>query len=198
MPDPTTRASLLLRIRDPADREAWEQFALLYRPIVVNLARHRGMQSADADDLAQTVLIAISGAIERFEPDDSRAKFRTYLRTIARRAIINALTRVDPDRAGGGTDVLGILNDQPAVGPATATVDLEYRREIFAVAAEQIRVEFSEPTWQAFWKSVVENRSIDEVAAEMGRSRGSIYTARSRVMARLKQKVQELDCRDQP
>lgn len=197
MSDPSTRASLLLRIRDPSDREAWEQFVALYRPVVVNLARHRGMQPADAEDLAQMVLIAISGAIERFDPEDSRAKFRTYLRTIARRAIINAMTRVGPDRADGGTDMMGFLQQQPALGPVTETVDLDYRREIFAVAADQIRCEFAETTWQAFWQSVVEDRPIEQVASTLGCSRGSIYTARSRVMVRLKNKVQELDCRDQ-
>lgn len=170
MSDPTTRASLLLRIRDPADREAWDRFASLYRPIVVNLARHRGMQMADAEDLAQLVLIAI----------------------------INALTRVNPDRAGGGTDMLDILHDQPAPGPATDTAEMDYRRESFAVAAEQIRGEFADSTWQAFWQAVVENRPIDEVAAELGRSRGSVYTSRSRVMVRLKQKVQELDSKFSP
>ncbi len=198
MSDPSTRASLLLRIRDRSDREAWEQFVALYRPVVVNLARHRGMQPADADDLAQTVLVAISGAIERFDPEDSRAKFRTYLRTIARRAIVNAMTRVGPDRADGGTDMMGLLAQQPTPGPTTDIVEWDYRREIFAVAADQIRNEFNESTWQAFWQSVVEDRPVEEVAAALGRSRGSVYTARSRVMMRLKQKVQELDCRDQP
>lgn len=198
MSDPVTRASLLLRIRDSEDREAWEQFVDLYRPVVVRLARQQGMQAADADDLAQTVLIAVNGAIERFDPQDSRAKFRTYLRTIARRAIINAMTRLHPDRAGGGTDMLDILHQQPVNDRQTETIDLNYRREIFAVAAESIRSEFNESTWQAFWRSVVDDQSIDEVADAMGRSRGSVYTARSRVMARLKQKVSELDCGNLP
>jgi RNA polymerase sigma-70 factor (ECF subfamily) len=65
MPAPETRASLLLRIRDPLDRDAWEEFSALYRPVVMEMARGRGMQNADAEDLAQHVLVAISGAIER-------------------------------------------------------------------------------------------------------------------------------------
>ena len=74
---PDTRPSLLLRIRDSADREAWEEFEGLYRQVIHRMAIARGMQVADADDLTQQVLWSISQAIDRFEPDDTRARFRT-------------------------------------------------------------------------------------------------------------------------
>ncbi len=196
MNEPETRASLLLRIRDPRDHEAWEEFASMYRPVVVNLACYRGMQAADAEDLAQQVLLALSQAIQRFELDPERGRFRVWLKTIARRGIINALTRGVPDRGAGGSSMLELLNAQPASGQATESLSLDYRREIFSVAAEQIRGEFGADTWRAFWRSVVDGEPVDQVAEEMGRSRGSIYTARSRVMYRLKQKVQELDLND--
>ena len=197
MNDPETRASLLLRIRDPEDQLAWQEFSSMYRPVVFNLARRRGMQAADADDLAQHVLLAISQAIETFEIDPERGTFRTWLKTIARRAIINALTRGKRDQASGGSEMISILHEQPAAGSETNAISLDYRREIFSVAASQIRDEFNDDTWNAFWKSVVDGESVDTVAAEMGRSRGSVYTARSRVMSRLKKKVQELDLREQ-
>ncbi|MGB7348085.1 MAG: sigma-70 family RNA polymerase sigma factor [Pirellulaceae bacterium] len=197
MSAPETRASLLLRIRDPQDRDAWREFSSLYRPIVLEMAKRRGMQNADAEDLAQHVLVAISQAIERFEPDNQRAKFRTWLATIARRAIINALTRGPVDRAAGGSGVMSLLNEQTAVNEQTQTLSLDYRRQIFVAAANKIRDEFQSDTWEAFWQSVVEGVTVDEVAKRMGRSRGSVYTARSRVMARLKEIVQELDVRDE-
>ena len=195
MPVPETRPSLLMRIRDPRDRQAWDEFSDLYRPVVCRMARHRGMQPADADDLAQHVLLAISRAIEGFDPDHGPAKFRTWLKTIARRAIINALTRNAPDRATGGSDVIDLLNQQPAADEQTHTLMMQYRREIFLVAASQIREEFHRETWQAFWSSVVLGQDVQRVAETLNRSRGSVYTARSRVMKRLKDKVQELDLR---
>ncbi|QDV88214.1 RNA polymerase sigma factor [Stieleria magnilauensis] len=184
-----------MRIRDPRDRQAWDEFSDLYRPVVCRMARHRGMQPADADDLAQQVLLAISRAIEGFTPDHGQAKFRTWLKTIARRAIINALSRSAPDLAIGGSDVLDLLNQQPAADEQTQTLLLQYRREIFLVAASQIREEFRGETWQAFWSSVVLGQDVQQVAESLNRSPGSVYTARSRVMKRLKDKVQELDLR---
>ena len=190
---PETRASLLLRIRDPNDRDAWDQFASLYRPVIFRLARHRGMQVADAEDLTQQVLVSVSQAIDQFTPDAKRATFRTWLQTIARHAIINALTRRVPDQATGGTDMLMLLHEQPLQDDVTETLSLEYRREIFVVAASQIRDAFQPDTWRAFWDTVVLGKSVQEVAKSMDRSSGSVYTARSRVMSRLKQKVLELD-----
>jgi hypothetical protein len=52
---PDTRESLLVQVRSAANREAWDEFVLVYRPVIYRLARNRGMQDADAQDLAQRV-----------------------------------------------------------------------------------------------------------------------------------------------
>lgn len=193
MSDPLTRVSLLLRVADSGDVEAWEQFVELYRPVIWNLARTRGLQPADADDLVQTVLWSVAGAVERFDPNDRRATFRTWLKTIARRAIVNALTRRPADVGAGGTDANLCLQNLPDDDPATRRVEQQYRREIFQTAARRIQPEFTESTWIAFWQTVVEGQSIDAVAEANRRSRGSIYTARTRVLNRLKAVVRELE-----
>ncbi|TWU08451.1 RNA polymerase sigma factor [Stieleria varia] len=193
MTTPETRPSLLLRIRDPQDRIAWAEFSALYRPVVCNMARHQGMQAADAEDLAQHVMLSVSRAIENFDPESGQARFGTWLKTIARRAIINALTRGFADRAAGGSDMMDWLHQQPECNQQTQTLMLQYRREVFAVAASQIRSEFSADTWDAFWQTVVQDQPVDSVAESLKRTRGSVYTARSRVMRRLREKVRELD-----
>jgi RNA polymerase sigma-70 factor (ECF subfamily) len=74
---PETRPSLILRVRDANDADAWNQFATLYRPVILRLARRKGIQAADAEDLAQQVLLSVAGAMERWQPDQQRARFRT-------------------------------------------------------------------------------------------------------------------------
>lgn len=193
MPDPKTNANLLLRVRNASDREAWSEFVEIYRPVIVRLARTKGMQDADADDLAQRVLISIAGAIDRFEPNDQRAKFRTWVRRIAENAILNALTRGRREQTGDES-LQSLLEREPAsYGPDSDLLRIEYRREVFQLAARQIRDEFELTTWEAFWQTAVEGRDINEVAVELGRKRGSIYAARSRVMRRLKEKVLEFE-----
>ena len=76
MTHPETRASLLMRVRDRNDHEAWYEFEEIYRPVIYRIAMFKGLQSADAEDLAQRVMLSVSGAIDRFQPQGP-AKFRT-------------------------------------------------------------------------------------------------------------------------
>ena len=193
MPIPETRPSLILRIRDSEDREAWDEFVAIYQPVIFQLAKYHGMQSADAEDLTQQVLMAVSRAIASFKPDHSQARFRTWLKTIARRAIINALTRGPLDRGSGNEEMTGLLEALPTDQAETRELVMEYRKQVFYCAADRVRNEFQTQTWKAFWMSCVEDRSVVDVADALGVSRGSIYTSRSRVMKRLQEVVQELD-----
>ena len=188
---PETRPSLLIRVRDASDAVAWEEFTEIYRPVIYRLARSKGMQDADAEDLAQQVLVAVSQAIGRWEPDDDRARFRTWLRRVAHNAILNALSRGTPERPGAGSELLA---NQPAPeGPDSDLVRIEYRREVFRWAARQIRDEFQTGTWEAFWLTAVEGRDADQVAKVLGKNVGAVYAAKSRVMRRLREKVKQFE-----
>src|SRR5438876_10704993 len=79
---PLTRPSLLVRIKDLADAQAWESFVELYAPLVYAFARKRGLQEADASDLTQEVLRAVAAAAGRLEYDPSRGSFRGWLYTV--------------------------------------------------------------------------------------------------------------------
>jgi RNA polymerase sigma-70 factor (ECF subfamily) len=83
-----------------------------------------------------------------------------------------------------------LIQATPDPSPETELFDLEHERQIFAWAAEKIRNSFQPKSWQAFWLTAVENQPAEQVARELGISRGAVYIARSRVMARLREKVQ--------
>ena len=191
---PKTRPSLLVRIRDPQDDQAWTEFVGLYEPVVYRIARQRGFQDADARELTQDVLVAVASAIERWEPDPARGKFRTWLFRIARNLSINLLaSRRRQTQGTGDTGFQALLEEQEAPqGEDSDLFDREYRRELFGRTAAQVRGQFREATWQAFWLTSVLGRGIGETAQELGMSVGAVYIARSRVMARLREKIEEL------
>jgi RNA polymerase sigma factor (sigma-70 family) len=191
---PETRPSLLIRVRNPADRAAWHEFVEIYRPIILRLARQKGMQEADAEDVAQQVLLAVAKAVEQREHDPQRAKFRTWLHRVAQNTILNALTRRKADRGSGNSAMLAVLNghESPA-GPDSDLLRLEHRREVFRWAARQVRKEFQQATWDAFWLTAVEGRAVETVAQQLAKNPGAIYAARSRVIRRIQEKVTEYE-----
>jgi RNA polymerase sigma-70 factor (ECF subfamily) len=192
--EPTTRASLVLRLRDLDDERAWAEFVDIYAPLIERLALAKGLQHADAQDLCQDVLRAVAKAIERWDPDPAKGSFRGWLFRITRNLMVNFLASERRRTKGSGrTSVLELLQCQPAADPhAQAEFAAEFKRRAFHWAAEQVKAEFAESTWQAFWKTGVENRRVSEVAKELRLSEGAVYIARSRVLARLRQCVEQL------
>jgi len=192
---PQTRHSLLLRIRNTQDARAWSEFVALYEPLVYRLARRSGLQHADALELGQEVLWAVSKSIDRWELDPARGSFRGWLRRVTRNLVVNLLVkqRRHP-QAVGDTDFQRLLAQ--VADPATdesAAFDLEYRRSVFRWAASRVQTEFHATTWQAFWKTSVEGLSAAEAARQLQLSTGAVYVARSRVMARLRACVEQMN-----
>jgi RNA polymerase sigma-70 factor (ECF subfamily) len=118
---PPTRASLLLRLRDPRDGEAWTEFVDLYAPLVYGYLRRQGLQDADAADLTQEVLTAVAGAIGRLEYDPARGAYRNWLFTLVRRQLSN-WRAAQVHRARGSSDATTYERLRSLAGPAARNV----------------------------------------------------------------------------
>lgn len=187
---PQTRVSLILRLRHSSDAEAWQEFAEIYQPLIYRLGVKRGLQPADARDLTQEVLLRVASAINDWNPNPERGSFRGWISRITRNLVVDFMRRnsrlpITSDK----TSVYRLVHSVPQPSAETGIFDFEHERQVFAWAAEKIKISFGETTWLAFWTTAVDKRKADEVAKELGISRGAVYVARSRVMARLKETI---------
>lgn len=190
---PETSESLMLRVKDPADAAAWTTLLEIYRPVVLRMATSRGMQSADAEDLAQGVFMSIARRVEDWEFGEGLPPFRVWLSRIARNAIVNAITRRRPDAAAGSTSVRELLAQAPERDAGMTEELLKASRlEAFRWAAAEIKHEFKPATWSMFWETAVSGKPVAEVARNLDRSTGAVYLARCRVVQRLKEKTSEV------
>jgi RNA polymerase sigma-70 factor (ECF subfamily) len=192
---PTTRASLLLRLRDSQDHEAWVEFVSLYEPVAYRLLRRSGLQDADAREVMQELFMVVSRSIGRWDPAKERGSFRGWLRRVQRNLVINWLQqRERRAMAVGGSDLQAMLEMLPADSdPETVEFDRELRRARFHRAAEQVRAEVQPATWQAFWETGVVGTSPALAAEKLGMSVGAIRVAKCRVLVRLRAAVDGLE-----
>ncbi|MCA9106417.1 MAG: sigma-70 family RNA polymerase sigma factor [Planctomycetales bacterium] len=190
---PQTRSSLIAQVRSPEDRESWDQFVIIYRPVIYRMARRRGLQDADAQDLVQTVLMRVARAIPSWERSGPETKFRHWLRRVTRNAIATAFSRKPRDAAAGGTEMLDLLAEQPAdAADIERELARESMRERYLRTASVVKAEVDSDTWRAFELTVVNRLPCEEVASQLGKSVGAVYAARGRVMRRLRDQAQRM------
>ena len=187
---PKTRLSLILRLRNADDAVAWQEFIEIYQPLVFRLARGRGLQEADALDTTQEVMARVAKAINRWDPDPDRGSFRGWISRITRNLVIEFLrSKNRQPLTNGDSSADQYIQSASSPSPETDLFDIEFERQVFAWAAEKVRGSFHPSSWQAFWMTAVENQAVECVANELGMTKGAVYIARSRVMAKLKEKV---------
>jgi len=189
-PDLTTRPSLLVCLRDPGNQEAWNTFVEVYGPLVLDHCRRRGLQLTDAEDVSQEVFGRLSEAIRTFDYQPDLGNFRAWLGTVVRNEIIRFWKKRGRDQKG----VLALpegVPDVAAPGENSAWV-AEFNAHLLQSALERCRGHFEEDTWQAFEMVWRQDQPPVDAARQLGRDIDWVYVAKSRVLKRLWQEVQEL------
>jgi len=186
-----TSATLLDRVRQN-DPVAWQRLVDLYGPLVFHWGRRFGLRDEDAADLMQEVFLAVARAVRRFEHSESHGRFRGWLWTITRNRFRDwHRRRHDQFAARGGDSAWQELAAIPEEWSDDATeVTHAEVRSLFQRALNLVRDEFQPQTWEAFWRTVVDGQSTEEVATALGLSAASVRQAKSRVLRRLRAELE--------
>ncbi len=185
----TTHTTLLARLSAGVDPSAWEDFHDRYADLIRRFAVRRGLQAADCDDIVQDTLMALSKAMPQFRYEPGRGSFRSYLKTVVLHAIFRRLRQKRGER---------LLEEVEAVAPgvevdgeADGHWEAEWRQYHLRLAMRRIEAEFNEKDRAAFDAYAVGGRPVGETAEELGLSTDQVYQAKSRILKRLCQLVEE-------
>ncbi|MGL6074845.1 MAG: RNA polymerase sigma factor [Fimbriiglobus sp.] len=181
-----TSASLLIRLQQPNDAEAWKRFVELYTPVLLAWCRWQRLQTDDAADLVQEVMTLLVRKLPTFRYDGRRS-FRGWLKTVTLNKRRELARRRVAVAVGGESE----LSEIPAAEDDPFW-EVDYRRHLARQALKLMQSEFSPSTWRAVWETVAEGRPTDEVATELGLTTGAVRSARLRVLVRLRQELQGL------
>ena len=189
----STSSDMVSRLR-ARDAMAWDRMAELYAPLVFYWCRRSNLQQADAADVVQDVFASVATAIEGYE-SRSGSNFRGWLWMITRNKINDHFRGRQRDgEAAGGTSANAQFAQVPAEGSGYAPSDADDadRHEFSALlhrGLENVKAEFADRTWRAFWRSAVEGDTTADVAAELGITANAVRQAKSRVLRRLRDEL---------
>ncbi len=181
----TTNPSLLLRLRDIRDRQAWALFVEVYGPLIFSYCRRKKLQDSDSADVSQEVLTTLSKALTSFEYLPERGRFRDWLGKVTHRELLQFWKRqgrFNAVQTADGHEAIHSAEDKK-------NWDEHFHCELMRLAFARIRTEFENDTWQIFEQLWFEDKQPAEVASFFKINMGSVYVAKSRVLKRLRAEV---------
>lgn len=195
----STNVSLLIRVKDPENHDAWARFDAKYRPMIVRFCQARmGMTPEAAEEAAQTVLVKLVKNMKAFEYNPQHS-FRAWLNRVTKNSVIDAIRRTRPDQAVGGTDVLERLNnisDEEHQTDLADRLSLELRQALFSECESLVQSRVNEQTWVAFCR-LRDGEKAGEVSDSLGMTIAAVYRAKTRVLKLFREEVtMRLQARD--
>lgn len=185
----TTHASLLQRVAGGGDAGAWREFCQRYESLIRGFAVRRGLPASDCDDILQDVLVSLTQALPGFTYDPAKGKFRSYLKTVVLRAIFKQSRQ---KRAASPLEDIEELTRAADVDSDVERVwDEEWRQHHLQQAMRVIEAEFNAADRTAFQAYAVEGREVRSVAEELSLSPEQVYQAKSRILRRLGQLIEQ-------
>ncbi len=190
---PQTRQSLLVELGKRSDL-AWTEFLAVYEDTLYRFCRARGLQDADARDVLQNVLAAVHKRIPNWDPNLDKGSFRGWLFRVARNIAVDTISdRAKKTTARGDSRVDQMLHQVPDSSETPQDIfEAEYRKSLFDWASSQVKSEVRDVTWKSFCMTAIDGLSAEEVAAKLSIPVGSVYTAKCRVVARIRSKIEQL------
>jgi RNA polymerase sigma-70 factor (ECF subfamily) len=182
------------------DGEAWEQIVYLYSPLVDRWCHRRHLNADDIQGIGQDVFVVLFKNLGKFKKDEEKGGFRKWLWTLTTNKINDHLRKVrgEPRAVGGSTarEVFENYPDQPPEPDSESEGGQTPRDEwmiLLRRALELVKSDFEPQTYEAFRSVVLNEQAPGDVAKALGmKSVGAVYTAKSRVMKRLRELLEQM------
>lgn len=184
----STSVSLLRRLKQPEQEQAWRRFVELYTPLLYHWVRKSGVNGSHTADVVQEVFAVLVEKLPDFDYDAS-GSFRAWLRTVTQNKCRDRLRKIVASKT---VDVTLDVVEPSQVDDIELFSEAEYRRALAHRALELMQTEFESTTWKACWESVVSERSVTEISKELGITPNAVYLSKSRVLRRLREELDGL------
>jgi len=193
--DPNSTSISLLDSARTGQQRAWTEIVRLYGPLVVQWCRQYGIQASDVDDVVQNVFMAVSGHLDQFGQTAGTHSFRGWLWTITRSKIMDHLRKQKalPIAIPGSE----FWKRSALIAEESHDRSVDDDQQDLQVLVSQvlalIRQDFSEQTWNAFWRTTALGESPSQTSKDLGMSPAAVCMCRARVLRRVRETLSESD-----
>ncbi len=185
---PTTRASLLLRVRDPKDSDAWADFDAIYRPLLMKFCSSSGLNHADGEDLVQHCMAAIHRHIQSFEYDSKKGRFKGWLRTLVNNRIRDMYRRRKCDQA----KTADFEREQRREPLPEDVFEKLWLNEHLRLALRIVKQEVEKRSFEAYQRYAIDGQSVEQVCRAMDLNANQLYAIKFRLTRKIHQQMKEL------
>jgi RNA polymerase sigma factor (sigma-70 family) len=205
-----TRPSLLARLRNRDDSKGWhrgwEEFYLLYHPVIYGRALKQGLSETEAEDVVQEIVIGLAASLPTFEYDPGRASFKTWVFRVVRNKVVDHLRRRGRQarieagglESDGDSKVFEEMADDKVLAPDREW-DLMWEANLRRAALDEVRNRVKPMTMRLYLHHVVDGNSVEATVGWFKDSQVSpdtVHLARHRVQKMLDETIKRLRQKD--
>jgi len=188
-----TSVTLLARLREqPADAGAWQDFVERYRPRIYAYGLAFGLQPADAEDVAQEVLLRLLPCMREFHYDPSQS-FRAWLKTVTRHLLCDFLAERQREQGSGDSAIVRLLDNVEAREELIRRLEAEFDQELLEEALRRVQAQVADQHWEVFRLTALESLSGAEASARLGIKASTVYMIKSRVQKLVRDELGQLE-----
>lgn len=190
----STSQTLLQRIHDKEDHEAWEEFVMFYKRFIYVTIRNMNVSESDTKDLSQKVLIKVLNNIHKFKHEPGKHAFRNWLYRVTKNTVLNYITQkkshlnvmVDSERIECDHYL-----DNISVPEIDYVIENEWKCFLYNYAFEVIKDQFQENVIHTF-ELIIQGYNSKDIAQKMNLNQNTVYTYKKRVQTALKKEIDKL------
>ena len=185
----TTRSSVIRAVANTENEAAWQRFFDLYAGFVFSIARSKGLNDTDADDIVQMVFVDLMRNLLSFKYDREKGRFRSYLAALVKWRVIDRLKAVRRDAELKA----GFMEEVKETGQGDEEfADREWKAVAMDHALRRIKSSVRPEHYAAFVASTVEGQDTETVMKLYNLSRDNLYQIRKRLSERLRKVMSEV------
>ena len=181
----STRSSVLRAVAGTENETAWNRLFDLYAGFVYSIARSKGLNDADADDIVQIVFADLARNLPTFRYDRGKGHFRSYLAGLVNWRVMDRLKSLKRE-ADLKAD---FWEEARAASGDDGFAEREWQAAAMEEALRRMKPDVRPEHYAAFVASAVEGQDTETVMRLYGLSRDNLYQIRKRLTEKLRETV---------